>query len=297
MKRCTLVLIVFLFTLPVFAQTDIHTLMNQLNDGLAERGRGHDDYNAMGQAKKSLDSQEHDVQLDQQQWDKAFATHQKWLADWQVKQDANQADIARHTQLVAASTAKVADVSARTSAHTQWADRHNANRCYYPPNNPNACAGYEAERQQIAQEAANLASEISAVNAEAARLNALAADLNAIHGPLVEEGGRINADKAMVDQQGQNLNAAIAAYKAQAEKYNAWVKKHNDEWNANEAKIARILTDLKAAGVQTDNCQNALKNTGDGALENIHAVCGQMFDGNKNDRPLTNQGTGGASQN
>jgi len=57
------------------------------------------------------------------------------------------------------------------------ADRHNANRCYYPPNNPNACAGYEAERQQIAQEAATLTSEINAVNAEAARLNALAAGL------------------------------------------------------------------------------------------------------------------------
>jgi chromosome segregation ATPase len=297
MKRFTLVSIAFLFTLPGFAQTDIHALMDQLNVGLAERGREHDDYNAMGQAKKSLDSQQHDVQLDQQQWDKAFATHQKWLADWQVKQDANQADIARHTKLVADNTAKVADVSARSSVHKQWADRHNANRCYYPPNNPNACAGYEAERQQIAQEAASLTSEINAVNAEAARLNALAADLNAVHTPLAEEGGRINADKAMVDQQGQNLNNAIAAYKAQAEKYNAWAKKHNDEWNANEAKIARILADLKAAGVQTDNCQNALKNTGDGALENIHAVCGHMFDGNKNDRPLTNQGTGGASQN
>jgi len=36
-------------------------------------------------------------------------------------------------------------------------------------------------------------------------------------------------------------------------------EEHNDEWNANEAKIARILADLKAAGVQTDNCSERVE--------------------------------------
>jgi len=65
-------------------------------------------------------------------------------------------------------------------------------------------------------------------------------------------------------------------------------KKHNDEWNANEAKIARILADFKAAGVQMTTVRTVEEYGWRSG--NIHAVCGQMFDGNKNDRPLTNQG-------
>jgi len=86
MKRFTLVSIAFLFTLPVFAQTGYPRPHGPV-ECLVWRNVGvnTNDYNAMGQAKKSLDSQQHDVELDQQTMDKAFATHQKWLADWQVE--------------------------------------------------------------------------------------------------------------------------------------------------------------------------------------------------------------------
>jgi len=64
MKRFTLVSIAFLFTLPCSLRLISTPSWTSLNVGLAERGREHDDYNAMGQAKKSLDSQQHDVELD-----------------------------------------------------------------------------------------------------------------------------------------------------------------------------------------------------------------------------------------
>jgi chromosome segregation ATPase len=130
-------------------------------------------------------------------------------------------------------------------------------------------------------ELANIKAEAAAIDAAAAPLNAQSAELNTSGNALNDEGARVNADKAMIDQQGQNLDAAIKAYKDKMAILNAEIEKHNHAWQENEASIARVLATLKDAGVQVEDCQNALKDTRDGALENIHAVCGRMFDGNR----------------
>lgn len=284
MKRIAIAVLSLLFALPTFAQTgDIHALMNELNGAFGERGQLHDEFNAQNHEKDSVASQGHDVVLDQESYDKALAKHNAWqkAAMESPARAEHDATAARLTQLVAAQTNKVNDLTGRMNNYKQREAQHNANRCYYPANNPSACNWYENERQQLANEANSLTNEGAQLNQQAAAYNAQKAELDTQRQSFVAENDRINADAKMVDQQGVNLNAAILAYKTRLAAFNEAIKRHNQAWAENEAKIARILIDLKAIGVQTGNCQNALKDTRDGALENIHAVCGQMFDGNK----------------
>ena len=256
-----------LFATPALAQDDIHALMGQLDNAQQERSALRDEHNSLTQAHKALDGQLDNLKLDQAQYDKAFAAHQARVDQFNEKNKAYDLAAAHQTELVNDETAKL-------NVHQQWASQHNANQCHYPEGNPGVCAAYSAEAAQIDQDAAQIRAESASINASSEALNQEAASINA-------EAERINADKAQVDQQGQNLNAAIADYRANVAEYQAKADRHNQALAENEAKFARILADLKAIGKQTDDCTNALKDTRDGALENIHAVCGRMFDGNR----------------
>jgi hypothetical protein len=281
-----------------FAQdAQIADLKNQLDGLFVNRGNLHEEYNNQDREKISLASQGKDVVLDQAQYDKALAKHNDWAADQNKRAADHDLASAHLTQLFAPLRARQADVVSRFNANQQWAANLTANRCFYPPDNPGYCSAYEQQRSQQISQMGQLKAEAAQIDAEAAPLNAQVAELNVSAAELTSEGDRVNADKVRIDAQGKVLDDAILAYKTRLATLNAAIERHNHDWMDNEAKIARILATLRDAGVQVDNCQNALKNTGDGALENIHAVCGQMFDGNTNMRPTVNNGTGGASSN
>jgi chromosome segregation ATPase len=265
-----------------FAQdAQIANLENQLNAAFGDRGILHDEYTKEESEKKSLDSQGKDVVLDQQTYDKALAKHNAWSTDQNKRVADHDLAVANLTQLYAPLKERQTAVQSRFAENQQQIAQHTANRCYYPPDNPGACAGYDQQSNALNNELANIKAEAAAIDAAAAPLNAQNVELTASGNALNDEGARVNADKAMIDQQGQNLDAAIKAYKDRLATLNAEIEKHNHAWQENEAKIARILADLKAVGVQVDDCNNALKDTREGALENIHAVCGRMFDGNR----------------
>jgi chromosome segregation ATPase len=299
MKRIAMFLAVMaLSVVGAFAQdAQIADLKNQLNGLFQERGNLHEEYNNQGREKTSLDSQGHDVVLDQQQYDKALAKHNDWSADQNKRCADHDLAVANVTQLFVPLRARQTAVQARFAANQQFAANLTANRCFYPPDNPGYCSGYEQQRSQQMNELNQIKAEAAQIDAEAAPLNARVAELNVSGEALNSEGQRVNADKAQIEQQGQNLDAAIKAYKDRLATLNAAILRHNNDWQENEAKIARILATLKSVGVQVDDCQNALKDTGDGALENIHAVCGSMFDGNTNMKPTVNNGTGGVTPN
>jgi DNA repair exonuclease SbcCD ATPase subunit len=268
MKRIVGFTLLFLMALctPVFAQ-DVNDLKNQLLGALQTQDKLHDNYLNMNHELDSINSQLHDVNLDQEMYDKALAKHDDWA-------NKHNDEVTNNAQEQQSQIAKAASYNSRNNANIAATTQHNANKCYYPPDNPSACAAYDAEAHRQDAEAAQLGQERAYLTTENTRIWGDSARLTA-------EADRVNADKARVDAQGQNLNDAIAAYKKRAADFNARKDKHNADWEANQAKIARILSDLKQIGVQVGNCENALKDTRDGALENIHSVCGSMFDGNR----------------
>src|SRR5271168_2960351 len=99
MKRIAVVLLSLLFALPVFAQGDIHSLMNELNGALGERGQLHDEFNAEQHEKDSVSSQGHDVVLDKESYDKALAKHNAWSATQNKQAADHNQEVARLTQL------------------------------------------------------------------------------------------------------------------------------------------------------------------------------------------------------
>lgn len=78
---------------------------------------------------------------------------------------------------VGADQAKLADVAARLADLERRIRIHNANRCIAPPDQPDACAAYDAEAAALRAEAAALEAErqqcLAALNADATRFRGL----------------------------------------------------------------------------------------------------------------------------
>jgi len=219
-----------------------------------------------------LADQQKDVHAAQVAYDAALAKHNEWANNPPslAERNAHDAQTAKLATLIADQIAKVTALNVRIRDYKQRRDAHNANRCYYPPNNPSYCDGYNKEQEAFAAEAASLTAEMNQLNQLAAQYNGQKAELDAQKERFAAENTRIDAEAKAVDQQGTELNAAIAKYKANVA---PWLK----TWDANEASISGILATLKTTGVKVDDCQTALKNTRDSAQENIRTVCGTMF--------------------
>jgi len=221
-----------------------------------------------------LADQQKDVHAAQVAYDAALAKHNEWANNPPslAERNAHDAQTAKLATLIADQIAKVTALNVRIRDYKQRRDAHNANRCYYPPNNPSYCDGYNKEQEAFATEAASLTAEGTQLDQLAAQYNGQKAELDAQKGRFAAENDRIDADAKVVDEQGRKLNAALADYKAK-------LVPLNKPWQENETKIVSILTTLKAAGVKTDDCQVSLKDTQDSAVGNIQTVCGKMFGG------------------
>ena len=219
-----------------------------------------------------LADQQKDVHAAQVAYDAALAKHNEWANNPPslAERNAHDAQTAKLATLIADQIAKVTALNVRIRDYKQRRDAHNANRCYYPPNNPSYCDGYNKEQEAFATEAASLTAEGTQLDQLAAQYNGQKAELDAQKDRFDAENARIAADAKVVDQQGAELNAAIAVYKTNKA---PWLK----IWLENEASIEVILGTLKANGVQVDACQTALQDTRDSAQENIRTVCGTMF--------------------
>ena len=84
-----------------------------------------------------------------------------------------------------------------------------------------------------------------------------------------------------IDKRHKELDAISAKNSADTLQWTAAMKRYNDDRAANEASIASLQKTLATVRKQYNDCVEALKDKRDGALENIHAVCGAPFDGNQ----------------
>jgi|SRR5271166_1273014 len=254
---------------PTLASTPTQADFNAL---VAKRVAFNADFKKEQEGKPSLDAQWSTVHAQQAVYDAALAKHNEWAKNPPslAERNAHDAQSKKLTELVASQVTQVNALNVRIADYKQRRDTHNANRCYYPPNNPSYCDGYNKEQEAFAAEAASLIAEMNQLNQLAAQYNGQKAELDAQKERFAAENTRIDADAKAVDQQGTELNAAIAKYKANVA---PWLK----TWDANEASISGILATLKTTGVKVDDCQTALKNTRDSAQENIRTVCGTMF--------------------
>jgi chromosome segregation ATPase len=145
-------------------------------------------------------------------------------------------------------------------------DQHNANRCV-APNGSNACDGY---------------------NAEAARINSAASG-------LAQRKATLDRDYDFLETTRGQLKELSQVLSDKTEKWTADVKKWNDENNDNEAKITDLQRRFQLLVNSLGDC---LKQVGPNATnEDIHAACGEKWDGNTNMTPVRNQGTGGITPN
>ncbi len=168
---------------------------------------------------------------------------------------------AHFTEVVAQHNVLVGAHDAHVAAHDARTAQHNANQCRYYDGHEQDCAAYAAEQNVLNNEAANLDRETAAINQE----------------------------KATLDAAGQGLQMEI-------DDFNKYKDDFNSRNETNEHTIDVLMRVLGMLQKTTASCQDVLQNP-KSTLEQIHEACGQGFDGNGTQAPLTRSGTGGASQN
>src|SRR5271154_4224438 len=139
MKRSTSVLVVFV--LSVIASLFGQSTKTEFNALVAKRVTFNADFQKDQEGKPSLASQVNALHVQQKAYDAAFAKHNEWAKNPPslAERNAHDAEAARLTPLVNAQIAKVTALLARVRDYKQRLAAHNANRCYYPPNNPSYC--------------------------------------------------------------------------------------------------------------------------------------------------------------
>jgi chromosome segregation ATPase len=142
--------------------------------------------------------------------------------------------------------AQVDNLNQRATALNTQVEQHNSNRCVAPSDNPGACAAYNAEAAHLTEQMASLTNEDASLQKTA---------------ELIEQLKQTLTEKTM--------------------KWAAAKQQNISDTNENEANITRLRKTLTELRHQYEDCRDALKDKRDGALENSHAVCGAMFDGNK----------------
>jgi hypothetical protein len=169
-----------------------------------------------------------DLLAEQAQYDKVLVPHNAWAADFRIRLESHNQQIARQKEVV--------DQQATLSAAYKAAlESHNTNRCSAPANDPGQCSAYNQEADRLNAERALLEKQIAQINAEADRLDAQKAALDI-------EQKKINAEKVQIDLEGDRLNADIAEYRPHLSKdvapkitdqgvINAALDKGAGEWN------------------------------------------------------------------
>jgi hypothetical protein len=167
-----------------------------------------------------------------------------------------------HNTAVSNLNIEMAQQNADAAANQRAQDAHNASVCTYPPDNPGACAGYNAEAQRL--------------NDDANRITAYGQQLN-------NKRDALNTEKATLDEMQKNLSSDVL-------EYTAWQKRYNANVAQNEANIVLLLNTLKQILRSNSDCQDAIKHSSD---ETMVEICRQMFDGNRvPSNTNTNRGTG-----
>lgn len=181
------------------------------------------------------------------------------VAAFQKSATKYAADIADYTIDLGAYSPAAAEVNLAL-------DAHNANVCQ--KTQYNSCGAYDAEAQ---------------------RLNSRRDYL------LIVKAG-LDQRKGFLDTTLVQLKELQAILIEKAEKYTEDAKAFNAQNDDNEAKIVALKARYDAIIAQLKPCLDKLPpNPSD---EQMHEVCGQLWDGNRTDlNPVINQGTGGASHN
>lgn len=231
----------------------ISDVKSEFEKATVERGQLHEEFNITEKKNAEFKAQKKDLDFDRELFERDKAPHNALAAD--------------HATRLTALTTAIADHNQAVSSYTQQTAAHNANQCHYHDGHPEECNWY-------VQEGYRLLNWQTQLNNEDGSLRKYSGDMDA-------EAARINQSKADLDSRWAAIKERCDEFDARLAIFNAQVDKHNAAWHANEDRFARILRTMASIGVQTNACKEALKDTRDGALENIHAVCGAMFDGNR----------------
>jgi chromosome segregation ATPase len=130
-----------------------------------------------------------------------------------------------------------------TASYRSAVAQHNEHQCVAPADNPGACAAYNAE----------------------------ANELNTRKASLEKEGGSLDTTAKLLEE----LRSTLAN---KVDKWAADKKRNNYESSLNEANIESMEKTLAAMRREYEKCKDSIKN---GSLEEMHAICGAPFDGNR----------------